>query len=80
ELLAAVQGIEFHRPARSSGALEETIAAVRGISPPYTEDRSLAGDISGVAALIAAGGFRDYAAAVLVSSGAGSGSPGSTGG
>ncbi|MDE3261277.1 MAG: histidine ammonia-lyase [Acidobacteriota bacterium] len=80
ELLAAVQGIEFHRPARSSGALEETIAAVRGISPPYTEDRSLARDISGVAALIAAGGFRDYAAAVLVSSGAGSGSPGSTGG
>lgn len=79
ELLAAVQGIEFHRPARSSGALEEAIAAVRGISPPYTEDRSLAGDISGVAALIAAGGFRDYAPAVA-SSGAGSGSPGSTGG
>ena len=68
ELLAAVQGIEFHRPAQSSGALEAAIAAVREISAPYTEDRSLAGDISGVAALIAAGGFRDYAAAVLVSS------------
>jgi len=68
ELLAAVQGIEFHRPARSSGALEEAISAVRRISPPYTEDRSLAGEINGVATLIATGGFRDYAAAVLVSS------------
>jgi len=65
ELLAAVQGIEFHRPAQSSTALEDAIAAVRGISAPYTEDRSLAPDISGVAALIAAGGFRDYADAAL---------------
>ena len=72
ELLAAVQGIEFHRPARSSDALEETIAAVRRVSAPYTEDRSLAGDIEDVAALIAAGTFRGYAAPVGVSSGAGS--------
>ncbi len=70
ELLAAVQGIEFHRPARSSGAIEEALGAVRGISLPYTEDRSLSGDIGDVAALIAAGGFRDYAAPLLVSSAA----------
>ena len=72
ELLAAPQGVEFHRPARSSDAIEEAIGAVRRISPPYTEDRSLAADIAGVARLIAAGGFRDYAAPVLVSSAAGS--------
>ena len=72
ELLAAPQGVEFHRPARSSDAIEEAIGAVRRISPPYTEDRSLAADIAGVAKLIAAGGFRDYAAPVLVSSAAGS--------
>ena len=65
ELLAAVQGVEFHRPAKSSEALEEAIAAVRGISPSYTEDRSLAADIKGVAARIAAGGFRKYAAPAL---------------
>ena len=65
ELLAAVQGVEFHRPAKSSEALEEAIDAVRAISPPYTEDRSLAADIRGVAALIAAGEFRQFAVAAL---------------
>ena len=65
ELLAAAQGVEFHRPAKSSEALEEAVGAVRAISPPYTEDRSLAADIRGVAALIAAGGFRKYAVPAL---------------
>ena len=62
ELLAASQGVEFHRPARSSEAIEEALGAVRRISPPYTEDRALSADIKGVAALIARGGFREYAA------------------
>ena len=62
ELLAAVQGIEFHRPARSSDGIEAAIATVRGVSAPYVEDRSLAPDIKGVAALIAAGAFRERAA------------------
>ena len=65
ELLAAAQGIDFHRPATSSEAIEEAIGSVRAISPPYTEDRSLAADIRGVAALIADGGFRKYAATAL---------------
>ena len=72
ELLAAAQGVEFHRPARSSEALEEALGAVRRISPPYTRDRALSADIKGVAALIGSGGFRKYAARVLVSSAAGS--------
>ena len=62
ELLAAAQGVEFHRPARSSEALEEALGAVRRISPPYTRDRALSADIKGVAALIGSGGFRNYAA------------------
>ena len=65
ELLAAAQGVEFHRPARTSDPLEEAVGAVRGISARYTEDRSLAADIEGVAALIAEGGFRKYAAEAL---------------
>ena len=65
ELLAAAQGIEFRRPARSSTAIEEAMEAVRAISPPYTEDRSLADDIAGVAALIGRGAFRGYAAPAL---------------
>ena len=62
ELLAAAQGVEFHRPARSSEALEEALGAVRRISPPYTRDRALSADIKGVAALVGSGGFRQYAA------------------
>ena len=65
ELLAAAQGVEFHRPARSSEALEEALGAVRRISPPYTRDRALSADIKGVAALIGSGGFRKYAATAL---------------
>ena len=65
ELLAAAQGIEFHRPARSSAAIEEAIESVRAISPPYTEDRSLAADIVAMAALIDRGAFRGYAQRAL---------------
>lgn len=69
ELLAAGQGVEFHRPARSSPAIEAAIGAVRAISPPYTEDRPLAGDIARVAALIEAGAFREQAMLALASLG-----------
>lgn len=65
ELLAAAQGIEFRRPARSSTAIEDAIATVRAISPPYTEDRPLADDITGVAALIGRGAFHGYVAPAL---------------
>ena len=45
ELLAACQGIEFHRPLQSSPALEAALAGIRAVSPRYTRDRPLAGDI-----------------------------------
>ena len=67
ELLTAAQGIEFHRPTKSSPAIENVIATVREISPAYENDRSLASDIQRLAARIDDGRFCDYAASVLPS-------------
>ena len=70
ELLAAAQGVEFHRPQRSSPPLEKAIAAVRSVSPSYTEDRSLSRDIARLSAMIDSGEFCEHAASVLPSLGA----------
>ncbi len=67
ELLAAAQGIEFHRPQKSSTAICDVIAGLRKISPAYENDRSLSADIRQVAATVNAGRFCDYAASVLPS-------------
>ena len=45
ELLAAAQGIEFHRPLRSSDVLEQVHAHVRSVAQAYDEDRYFAPDI-----------------------------------
>lgn len=68
ELLAAAQGIEFHRPLKSSAPLEAALAAVRRVAAHYDEDRYFAPDIAAVRGLIEAGAFRDGAAALLPSS------------
>jgi histidine ammonia-lyase len=70
ELLAAAQGIEFHRPKKSSPPIEKTITAVRSVSPSYTEDRSLSRDIARLSAMINSGEFCEHAASVLPSLGA----------
>jgi histidine ammonia-lyase len=67
ELLAAAQGIEFHRPQKTSGTLETVIASLRQVSPAYVEDRSLSADVGRVAAMIEHGEFCRYAASVLPS-------------
>jgi len=67
ELLAAAQGIEFHRPKKSSPALEQMIATLRAVSPAYAEDRSLSADIARVAGLISKGGYCAGAASILPS-------------
>lgn len=67
ELLAAAQGIEFHRPLASSAPLERVIAAVRGVVPAYDRDRFFAPDIEAASTLVAAGRFRDVAEDVLPS-------------
>jgi histidine ammonia-lyase len=67
ELLAAAQGVEFHRPKKSSPALETVIARLRGISAFYEHDRSLSADIIQVGELIASGEFCDGALSILPS-------------
>ncbi|HEY5101482.1 MAG TPA: aromatic amino acid lyase, partial [Steroidobacteraceae bacterium] len=57
ELLAAAQGIEFHRPLRSSAALEEVIAVLRTRVPHYETDRFFAPDIAAAKDLVASGIF-----------------------
>ena len=52
EWLAAAQGIEFLRPLRSSGALEQAHALLRGQVPAMPRDRFLAPDIEHATALV----------------------------
>ncbi len=67
ELLAAVQGVEFHLPQKSSPILEQVILSIRKVSPAYLEDRSMSADIGRVASLVDEGLFCEYAASVLPS-------------
>lgn len=67
ELLAATQGIEFHRPRKSSPPLEEAMGIIRAVSPRVETDRSLAPDIEQVAAIVDAGGFCDATRSILPS-------------
>ncbi|MFH5924004.1 histidine ammonia-lyase [Roseomonas xinghualingensis] len=57
ELLAAAQAIEFHRPLRSSEALEAAHGMVRGVAAPWDADRFMAPDIAAVAGLVSEGRF-----------------------
>jgi histidine ammonia-lyase len=57
ELLAAAQGIDFHRPARSSTALEEVHAAIRAEVPFYAADRYFAPDIGAAQRWVSSGRF-----------------------
>ncbi len=67
ELLAAAQGVEFHRPQKSSSDIESVIASLREVSPAFDEDRSLSSDITRVADLINAGRFCSLAESILPS-------------
>ncbi len=67
ELLAAAQGIEFHRPKKSSSVIEEVIEELRELSPAYEHDRSLSSDIRRVAAMLDHGAYCRHAASVLPS-------------
>lgn len=67
ELLAAAQGIEFHRPKKSSPVIEDVIAELREISPRYEEDRSLSSDIRRVAAIVDHGAYCVHASSILPS-------------
>ena len=55
ELACAVQGLEFHRPLRSTPALEAAAARVRSVIPRVEEDRSLAGELAALAGALRSG-------------------------
>lgn len=55
ELLAAAQGIEFHRPLISSRPLEAALRTLRLTVPPYDRDRFFAPDIETASAFVSSG-------------------------
>jgi histidine ammonia-lyase len=67
ELLAAAQGIDFHRPLKSSVQLEAVYAALRAEVPFYGEDRYLAPDLEAAQHMVLSGRF-DFAASHLLPS------------
>jgi len=67
ELLAAAQGIDFHRPARSSAKLEEVHAGVRGEVPFYAADRYFASDIQAARHWVQTGRFSPLVKRILPS-------------
>ena len=67
ELLAAAQGIDFHRPARSSPSLEQVHAAIRGDVPFYAVDRYFAPDIRAAQSWVDAGRFSPLVKQILPS-------------
>ena len=49
ELVCAVQGLEFHRPLRTTETLEAAVTKVRERVPRVEEDRSLAAELASLA-------------------------------
>jgi histidine ammonia-lyase len=49
ELACACQGLEFHRPLRTTPALEGAVQQVRQVVPRLEDDRSLAGELAELA-------------------------------
>jgi histidine ammonia-lyase len=65
ELLAAAQGIEFHRPLQSSRMLESLLAQLRAEVPFYDRDRLFAPDIALAAKAVRDGRYRRALAPLL---------------
>jgi histidine ammonia-lyase len=65
ELLAAAQGIDFHRPARSSAALEDVHAEIRSVVDYYAADRYFSPDIEAAKQLVTSGRFTHRLARVV---------------
>jgi histidine ammonia-lyase len=64
ELLAACQALEFHRPLRTSDALEAVHGRVRAHVAPYEQDRVLSDDIEALAELVRGGRLAEEAVSV----------------
>ena len=68
ELLAAAQGIDFHRPARSSASLEKAHAEIRSEVAHYAADRYFAPDIEAAKRWVKSGRFAHFVTRLLPSS------------
>jgi histidine ammonia-lyase len=55
ELVCACQGLEFHRPLRSTDALESALDGVRQYVAPLDEDRSLSAELESLATALHSG-------------------------
>jgi histidine ammonia-lyase len=55
ELVCACQGVEFHRPLRTTPPLEVALARVREYVPRLEEDRALAGELGALAGALRTG-------------------------
>jgi histidine ammonia-lyase len=55
ELVCACQGLEFHRPLRTTPALERAVEDVRALVPRLVEDRSLAEELDRLAEALRTG-------------------------
>jgi len=67
ELLAAAQGIDFHRPAQSSVNLEQVHAGIRSDVPFYAADRYFSPDIRAAQHWVKSGRFAALVSRVLPS-------------
>lgn len=67
ELLAAAQGIEFHRPLQTTETLEGVLKIIRDKVAVYDQDRYFAPDIEAIKATVTSGAYRSYAADILPS-------------
>jgi histidine ammonia-lyase len=67
ELLAAAQGIDFHRPSRSSSGLEQVHASIRSDVPFYAADRYFAPDIQAAQHWVKSGRFSPLVKRILPS-------------
>ena len=70
ELLAACQGIEHRRPLETGEQLEQAVAMVRELVPPFDRDRYIAPEIAAIEALVQSGRFRGLVPSALLPSAA----------
>jgi histidine ammonia-lyase len=55
ELVCACQGLEFHRPLRTTDALESALTQVRTLVPRIEADRSVAAELEALALALRTG-------------------------
>ena len=68
ELLAATQGLEFHRPLKTSPPLEAVAAEIRHLVGPYERDRYFAPDIAAITQFVQQGSLRSLVRDLVPSS------------